>query len=242
MEPLLLARPCDILIVTDDASVVLRNASPMIDQRGGRVCAMLRVGRLFSVQRRVRLDLDGHITLFYVDDACVPQGHRDLWEKHVRDWLVRMQDTAVRLLVDERKSGASYGILDIMPASPIHSHLHQLVANSTRDWLCRVKQRPWLHLSFEIPLPVIAEHAIRGIARCPELLPIPASLQGDLNPRLFPVTCFFCGGRGILQDMLQCDTCDHLVCYGTCSVRTAVHVPFTVGRRICIQMCWDCYR
>ena len=108
---------------------------------------------LDSVRRDFRLDLNGHITPFYINNpACVTRAYRDDWEAYIQDWLSRMRvswerNGAAWLLVDEQESSARYGILDILLGSPLRERLHQLVADSTRQWRCLVPQRPWLHFS-----------------------------------------------------------------------------------------------
>ena len=247
-----LANPCDILVVTNDDSVVPLGITPMIDRWRGRVCAMLQVTSLYSVRRGVRLDLAGHITLFYINNpACVTPAYRDHWMAYIQGWLLRMRvgwerNGAARLLVDAQESSARYGILDILVGSPLRELLHQLVANSTRHWRCWVMQRQRLHFSFHIPIPAIAENAIFGLASCPELQlnpprphpssPLPGWLLSNLNAGGLMVVCTFCSSRRTLREMLQCGSCCRLVCYSTCSKIVPVHVPhspYRIGRQCC---------
>ena len=214
---------------------------------------MLQVTSLYSVRRGVRLDLAGHITLFYINNpACVTPAYRKQWMAYIQGWLLRMrvgweQKGAATLLVDIHESSARYGILDILVRSPLRTLLHQLVGNSTRHWLCRVGQRHRLHFSFHIPIPAIAENAILGLAPCPELQlrpprsstrssPLPAWLVSNLNPGGLMVECTWCRWRKTLREMLQCGSCSRLVCYSTCSKIAPVHVPhspYRIGRQCC---------
>ena len=193
---------------------------------------MLRLGALYSVRRHVRLELDGHISLLYVDAECASTECRMRWETFLNAWISRMSANweeigSACFLVDEQESRADYGILDIKMGSSLRECLYRLVADSTSHWLCRVPQRPRLHLSFGIPTPAIAVDAVLGLAVCPELqlMPahqhpsslLPARLVSNLDTWDLTVTCVYCGSVGPLRLMLQCVACRRLVCYATCA-------------------------
>ena len=126
--------------------------------------------------------------------------------------------------------------------NPIVQYPDQLVANSTEQWRLRVSHRPWTHLSFSIPLSESARVVVERASNCSVTQPLSPSattraLLDELNLSL-EVVCDRCRRLTTLQHVLECDTCDALVCYNGCSIITSVSVPYppyVIGRQNCIR-------
>ena len=122
-------RLCDILCVTGDCSVILDDVAPCMEVRNNRVCAMLLVRGLRCDARQRCLRLDGHITLFYVNNAeRVTQKRRSEWMTYVYGWVLRMQSrwesvASTRLIPYWEESSATYGIMDLDIITPLYNTL-----------------------------------------------------------------------------------------------------------------------
>ena len=193
---------------------------------------MLLVRGLRCDARQRCLRLDGHITLFYVNNAeRLTQKRRSEWMTYVYGWVLRMQSkwesvASTRLIPYWEESSATYGIMDLDITTPLYNTLHHLVANSIEQWRFLVRHRHWTHLSFSIPLSRSARAVVER-----------AALLDELNLSL-EVVCDRCGRQMTLQRVLECDTCDELVCYNGCSIITSVSVPYppyVIGRQNCIR-------
>ena len=132
--------------------------------------------------------------------------------------------------------------MDLDITTPLYNTLHHLVANSTEQWRFLVRHRHWTHLSFSIPLSESARVVVERASNCSVTQPLSPSattraLLDELNLSL-EVVCDRCGRHMTLQRVLECDTCDALVCYNGCSIITSVSVPYppyVIGRQNCIR-------
>ena len=260
MQSLIVRELSDILKVTDDDSVVVEDVEPSWEVRENRLCCMLIVRTLRCYNRHICLHIDGHITIFYVDNAQrVEPKTCEEWMRSVDGYLRRLQTTsqqwvaraATCLSLHRTLSRPTYAYVDLSTSQPLYDTLHDLVHSSTRHWTVHVPHRPRQHLSISIPSSMNAlslenptsTRALSDIS-CNVSVPslsdnaLAVPHRADAAGAQF-VECDLCGRHTVRDGVLECDVCDDLVCRETCSrSKTFVHrYPYWKQYRECCLVC-----